>query len=240
MQWTMHLDGLEAILIQRGSMDPYNRPPPIANLVEVVGLFDLPTVTIGRIHSKRKLWARFVTPSQTLGIEPTSGLPRSLLNIVSLLGSKDVEHSLLSWPGERGEDYAHHFLWEAFRYSAVLNNRALMTPRNNFLDTPVILMKILASVEALWQMKRDPFKQPLRTTVLFPLFTAGLYVDEDSRDKEFVTECFQKLMAEENSRYSLAWDILLETWGRRTEHLYESLHIADRFAMEMGVELHLY
>lgn len=47
-------------------------------------------------------------------------------------------------------------------------------------------------------------------------------------------------MADGNSRYSLAWDILLETWGRRTEHLYESLHIADKFAMEMRVEVHLY
>lgn len=236
----MHLDGLEAILVRRGSTDPFNRPPPIANMVEVVGLFDLPTVTIGRIHSKRKLWARFVTPTETSGIEPASGLPRSLLNIVSLIGTRDVEHSLLSWPGEMGEDYAHHHLWEACRYSAILNNRALMTPQSDFLDTPVILMKILACVEALWQMKRDPFKQRLRTTILYPLFTAGLYVADNSKDKEFVTECFQGLMNDGNSRHSLAWDILVETWSRRTEFIYQSLQVADRFAVEMNVELHLY
>lgn len=237
----MHLDGLEAILVERGCLDPFNRSPNIAHLVEVVGLLDLPTITIGRVRSKRFLWTRFVAPGLAPGVEYTSGLPRSLLNIMAQLGARDVEHSLVTWPGERGEDYMCHHLWEAARVSAILHNRALTAPRNEYTDTPVLVMRILASVEAIWTCGRNPFKQPLRKCVLYPLFTGGLYSETGSPDRDFVRRCFEELAKDTASTGGmLAWNLLQETWIRRKEHIYESLEIADRCARELQIEVHLY
>ena len=113
--WTFHLAGLAAMLDHRILVDPDQRTSFMGHIVEVIGLLDFPTVTIGAIDSRHRIWSRFVAPHGRNGIEPTSGLPRTLLDILSSidLPNPSFETAMLLWPGERGDSQAQYHLWDA-------------------------------------------------------------------------------------------------------------------------------
>jgi hypothetical protein len=240
--WTVHLDGLAAILDHRCLIDPNKRTPLTSHLIEVIGLLDLPTFTVGSPSTTHRFWSCYVAPHYTGGIEPCSGLPRSLVNILAQLGSPGIEAQLFSWPGEIGDDYTHNHLWEAVRFAAVLHSRALLTHEHVFLDTDVLLFKILASIDALVSTKRKPFGQPVRHMILYPLFSVGLYTVEASSEREYVCRCFKDFVDDRRDTLSqTAQAVLLEVWARRgTRPRYASLRLANEFALQMKLELHLY
>lgn len=57
-------------------------------------------------------------------IEPVSGLPRSLLDIISCLEEPECEEKLWLWHGHEGDTLQIN-LWDAFRFAGMLNHRDL-------------------------------------------------------------------------------------------------------------------
>lgn len=215
-------------------------------MVEVVGLLDFPTVTIGAIDSKHRIWSRFVAPHGRSGIEPTSGLPRTLLDLLSKIDRPEVsiEMELLLWPSERGDSYAQHHFWEAWRCAGILNSRSLHRPRAEYPDTEAILMKIFASIEALQNIPDNLFQQALKNSIAYPLFVSSLHARETSRDRAFVIQRWQCLLNERAfSGASAAFSILQQVWqSLETGNLstYEALRLADNIARLKSLEIHLY
>jgi hypothetical protein len=177
--WTIHLQGLDAVLEQLGLLDiTFPRDGLSRYIVETAGLLDLPGATIWTRFASRGLWTRFVTPVQSPGVEPTSGLPRSLLNLMADLYSLDIESRLLCWTPEPAEHVLQYHFWEAFRLSSLLNSRGLRhlassqvaciygddepsiayTPNS---DTESLVMRILSCIDSLRNAADDPFPTPL-------------------------------------------------------------------------------
>ena len=234
------------MLRRRTLIDPSQRTPFLEHVIEVIGLLDFPTVTIGAIHSKHQIWSRFVAPHGCCGIEPTSGLPRSLLDIISSIeqSKQTFETALLLWPGERGETYAQHHLWEAWRSAAVLNHRSLHRSHLEYPDTDVVLMKIFASIEALTNSPDGPFHQALKYSIVYPLFVSSLHTLYGSMDRDFVRQRWREIIesaAFPGAQASLT--ILEHVWhhqGLGDASTYDGLRIANDFAKQNQLEIHLY
>ncbi|KAF4555034.1 Hypothetical protein D9617_3g021030 [Elsinoe fawcettii] len=224
-----------------GWSDAAKRDSFTTHLIEVAGLLDLPSWTLGRKQSEHRIWSKYVAPFAHTGIEPTTGLPRSLLAILAQMGVPDTETRLLAWPGERGEDYAHQHLWEAVRCSAVLHNRAIRNASVMVIDNDVFVAKILAAIDALLSCPREPFKQALGLCVLYPLFTAGLYANNISGDRSYVAKCFEDLIAKhDNPQDHRAYELLGKIWSDASDRSLTALwQRANQCATDLDIELYL-
>ena len=80
--WTMHLGGMHRILLDGGLENLRKQETPFRrHLLEVLGVMDLPTFTVGRRTPYIGIWYRYCRDEE--GIELVTGLPRSLLDIFS-------------------------------------------------------------------------------------------------------------------------------------------------------------
>lgn len=128
LPWTVHLQGVERILSSiglqpaSGAQDAYQ-----THLVEVMGIMDLPVWTLGRQNPCLGVWRRNCAPRGFLRhnrdqVEAMSGLPKSLLDVVSTMDSSNSELQLWNWPGAHGS-LAQTQLWEAYRIACILTHR---------------------------------------------------------------------------------------------------------------------
>lgn len=252
--WTAHLPGLEAIIRQRNLHHPIMQRDSLTQFfVEGIGLLDLPGATLGRRNPCRHIWRRLITPLQRSGIEPTTGLPRSLLDIMAHMDIPEAEEELLSWtPSDRAEHVLQYPFWEAFRLTTMLMSRSLTSvkksdslPRQEHsldANTESIVMRILSCIKALQSATEDPFHIPLRCCILWPLFTAALHTDAASPTRALFSQEYRTFLGLRNKPVDrTAWAVLLEVWTQRdSDPTLQPLKIAHDFASDMGVELHLY
>ncbi|KAF3386863.1 hypothetical protein F1880_000799 [Penicillium rolfsii] len=197
LPWTMHIEGMHNILHSRS---PNESPikatltPFRAHLLEVMGVMDIPCLAIGRQLPSIGIWRRFCQPiGPRHGIEPVTGLPRSLLDLLAGIGLDATEQSFWDWPGETG-NFLQCYLWEAYRLAGILSIRQSERLRKPLSDSPqslptmrqpcpvassVLVARIIANVDALRlgcleRPNEDPF---IKNSILFPLVVAGLEVD---------------------------------------------------------------
>ena len=260
--WTLHLSGLETIITQRGLADHGKNHDSLTEfIVEGIGLLDLPGATLGRRRACQHIWSRLVTPLGARGIEPVTGLPRSLINIMARVDAPEASRDLIAWvPQERAEHVLQYPYWEAFRLMLLLINQDLIRLQQpsdsttSFAEespplmspdakTESLVMRILASVKALQNVEiEDPFRIPLQNCILWPLFTAALHTDAISPTRELLAHQFQAFVARRNKLVDrTAWTVLVEVWARRDADVkLHALQVANDFVFDMGVELHLY
>lgn len=247
------------MLRHRGVLDQNSYRTPLADhLLEVIALMDMETFTLNRVTPCLKLWIQHVSERKSTGVEEISGLPYSLINIMSELSSRRAEEKLMSWSGERSDVFAQQHMWEAFRLAGVLHNRALLkltnspfSPSREFagpcMQQDVILAKILASLQALTEVS-EPYDKPFAHTVLYPLFIASLYAEEGSNERAFTEKAFPKLLQSRTSLTgrvdqpaSVAFDVVREVWQRsKVRSQTTCFALAIEFIAELGIELHLY
>jgi hypothetical protein len=242
------LNGLEVILTHFG-LHEISTPRDDATKywVEACGLLDMPGFTLGRRNPCKRIWSRFVTPLHKSGIEPTSGLPRSLLDIQAWGDSPGAEHELLMWQPDKAEHIIQYHFWEAFRLGTLLLHRSLRAVNGAYRDANAnsreyLVMGIFASVNALRNASKDPFRTPLRRGLLFPLWIAALNTEDNSESRSIASREFEAFVAERDFPVDrMAWAALLEVWTqRRSDPELSPFAVADEFINEMGVELHLY
>ncbi|KPI41935.1 uncharacterized protein AB675_5301 [Cyphellophora attinorum] len=246
--WTIHLSGLETMITERGPTAMQHDSLTVW-VVEGAGLLDLPGATLGRRNPCRRIWSRLVAPLARGGIEPVSGLPRSLLDIIAKLGEgQNVKPQLLDWtPDVKAEHSLQYPFWEAFRLTILLAqhaSREVSGSSDNVqsAETDSLVMRILSCVKMLRDTTDDSFQIPLRDCVLWPLFTAALHTDGGTSTRTLLTKEYQAFLDRRNKLVDrTAWSILQEVWARRDMNsTLHPLELANEFTYDMGIELHLY
>ncbi|KAK9852402.1 hypothetical protein MYU51_008133 [Penicillium brevicompactum] len=249
LPWTMHLEGMHRIL-QSDGLDNADRPSPSffrLHLLEVMGVMDLHCSAVGRQSPHIGIWRRYcqlATPRH--GVEPVSGLPRTLLDIFAGIGIETTEQTFWDWPGEPGS-FLQCYLWEAHRLAGILTLRrdkahvplpesisAWRQPAKCPADTTVLVARILASIDALRlaSIERPLEDAYIRNAIILPVFIAGLEIYVLCRKPEW------QQMIRTSLRTSHQCEILLslleEIWQRADPSL--SVHdLARQRGIEMGL-----
>lgn len=255
--WTMHLGGMHRILLGGGLEKLHKQETPFRrHLLEVLGVMDLPTFTVGRQTPYIGIWNRYCRgPEGGQGIELVTGLPRSLLDIFSKVGLGAVEEDFWYWPGEPG-DFLQCHLWEAHRLAGMLSvrrSRVFFTGEASLQDgnsraaqsshlpkTEVLLTKILASLDAIRRGCKDPGAKNslILNAVNYPLFIAGQdaeIMNTNIEWKQVIRDYYCDIKRQEygvDERLQLK--VLEELWRRNDPALN-----ANDVAREMNLELGL-
>ncbi|KAJ5503405.1 hypothetical protein N7463_006279 [Penicillium fimorum] len=249
LPWTMHLEGMHNILQSHGLDDLHHQSTQSQfriHLLEVMGVMDLTCLSVGRQTPEIGIWRRYCQPvTPRYGIEPVSGLPRTLLDIFAGIGAETTEQTLWNWPGETGS-FLQCYLWEAHRLAGILTvrKRANSLPKNNIstwqqpakcpADTSVLVTRILASLDALRlaSAERPTEDVFIKNAVLFPIFVAGLEVGLLCHKPEWKQSIREGLLGSHQCEILLS--LLEELWQKEDPNL--SVHeLARRRGLEMGL-----
>ncbi|KAJ5376804.1 hypothetical protein N7509_013690 [Penicillium cosmopolitanum] len=263
LPWTMHLEGMHNILQSHGLSDGASDSGTStfrSHLLEVMGVMDLPCFSIGRQTHPSSIgrqsscigiWRRYcqsATPRR--GVEPVSGLPRTLLDIFAGIGIDTTEQHFWDWAGEPGS-FLQCYLWEAHRLAGILSlRRHLRSVRNkddheicdlstrqepnSCADATVLVTRIMANMDALRlacteRPTEDAF---IKNAVLFPIFVAGLEITvlaENPQCQKAIRTCTFGSRQDE-----ILLSLLEEMWRRNDPDLN-----VDDLARERGLEMGL-
>ncbi|KAG5930228.1 hypothetical protein E4U42_002630 [Claviceps africana] len=213
--WTLHLHGMYNVLLTQGLREPLNDHTPYRrHLLEVMGYLDLPGFAVGRLNSSLGVWRRhcrepgyLCRPPQLDSVEFVSGLPRSLLDLLSAIDGTEIsEEDLWDWPGAPGSLTQCH-LWEAYRLAAILSlrNPRLYTPAQTTgelssaspsvdgssqassasrkavpASTDVVATRIISHIDAItcaYLLPDSIGDSLLFNAIDYPLFVAGMEAD---------------------------------------------------------------
>lgn len=254
LPWTMHIEGMHNILQSRspnGSPITGTPTPFRAHLLEVMGVMDIPCLAIGRQTPSIGIWRRFCQlTGPRYGIEPVTGIPRSLLDLLAGIGLDTTEQSFWDWPGEAG-NFLQCYLWEAYRLAGILTIRQGERLRKPLSDSPqshstwrkpnscpadssMLVARVLASVDALRmgcleRPNEDPF---IKNSILFPLVVAGLEVDIMCQNPQWQQTIRRSSLGSRQDEILLG--ILEEVW-----HRGDSTLDINALAREKDVEMGL-
>ncbi|KAF4990478.1 hypothetical protein FDECE_14362 [Fusarium decemcellulare] len=132
LPWSMHLRGIyDALEAQFDGSEPLKFTAFRQHLIEVMGLMDLRTNSIGRHNPYIGVWRQYccsttrrVGPHDRSEVELVSGLPRSLIDLYASVGDGTTEEDFWNWPGAEGT-LLQCQLWEASRLAGILAVRRL-------------------------------------------------------------------------------------------------------------------
>lgn len=254
LPWTMHIEGMHNILQSCSPDSPRGiaTPTPFrAHLLEVMGVMDLPCLTVGRQTPPIGIWRRFCQPTGPRhGIEPVTGIPRSLLDLLAGINIDTTEQSFWDWPGEAGS-FLQCYLWEAYRLAGILTIRqserlrkpSSGSPRNLSMwrqpnscpvDSSILVVRVLANVDALRlgcldRPDEDPF---IKNSILFPNVVAGMEVDvmrQNPQLQKVIRGC--SLGSRQDD---ILLDLLEEVW-RQGDSTLDINDLARAKGVEMGL-----
>ncbi|KAJ5734463.1 hypothetical protein N7493_003249 [Penicillium malachiteum] len=252
LPWTVHLEGMHSILQCHGLADRYRTATQTTfrtHLLEVMGVMDLQCFSVGRQTPCIGIWHRYCQPTfPREGVEPVSGLPRTLLDLFAGIGIDTTEQSFWDWPGEVGS-FLQCYLWEAHRLAGILTlrrharskeeNSRNMRSVSNWrqpgacpADAAVLVARILANLDALRlacaeRPKEDTF---IKNAVLFPVVVAGLEVSvicKNTQWQETIRKCTLGSRQDE-----ILLDLLEEMWQKN-----DPILSVDNLARARGVEM---
>lgn len=227
---------------------------------------DLPPFIAGRRSPPMHIWyhhcrgqsRRWLGPTNTntntggtAGIEPITGLPRSLIDLFSCMGfspDQDLESGFWGWPGEEGS-VAQVQLWEAYRFAGVLAVRrnshsslGLGGSGPESASNEVVISRLVGAIEALTRAAPDMDEddEAVLNAIRYPLVIAGSDVDVMRAHPEWrgMIERTLRTLVEEDpyAQCRLTLDVLSEVWS-----LWEQGRDVGvgEVAVERGVELYL-
>ncbi|RAK77916.1 Zn(II)2Cys6 transcription factor [Aspergillus fijiensis CBS 313.89] len=203
--WTMHLRGMYSIIQLQGFRNLLSETSTFrTHLFEVMGVMDLPTFTIGRRNSCLGFWRNHCRErkdptaiNSEIGhdVEVVSGLPRSLLDIFSCIGTREAnEEEFWNWPGAQGT-LLQCQLWEAYRSAGILalrhrrlhrfDDMIVSQPENPqetalrkraLPTTEVLVLRIFSNLDAIFRATKEPEGAGtlLLNAVFYPLTVASL------------------------------------------------------------------
>lgn len=256
--WTLHLEGMHSILQGRAMNFMFHQETPERkHCLEVMGVMDLPTFSVGRQTPYIGLWHRYCRNRGDEGVEMVTGLPRSLLDIFSGIGQGTTVEDFWNWPGEQGS-FLQCYLWEAHRLSGILNLRryqtspsmvgrdwgdastAILRIHPHIPSREVLVTRVLANVDAIRRGCKEPGAKStlIMNGINHPLFAAGLEVEvlnSHPEWKQLIRSCYY---TDESGEFGAAdrlqLQLLEEFWARNDMTLN-----ANDLAREKGWELGL-
>lgn len=217
---------------------------------------DLPPFVAGRRSPPIHIWYHhcrgssrtWLGPVSIGGIEPITGLPRSLIDLFSCIGfspDQDIESGFWCWPGEEGSAAQLH-LWEAYRFAGILAVRRNSHSGpgiggNDRTSNEVVIGCIVGAIEALTRAAPDMDEDDeVFNAIRYPLVIAGSDIDVMRAHPEWrgMIEGTLRTLVEEDpyAQCKLTLDVLSEVWS-----LWEQgRHVGvAELAFERGVELYL-
>lgn len=198
LPFTIHVDGLAALLERQGAfVDPGE---DTKDLISLVGIFDLQSHILGRQTPAHHIWCNHCRGQS--GVEEISGLPCSLLDLLSSIAESDIEQRLIAWTEEPGYPVQTK-LWTATCYAGVISAREFR--RNHYgeerphhdivlgdwtnmapLPGALLVHEIISAMRAFQQELRTE-AVPFKAAALYPLVAAGsLNCDLTPFDREFI------------------------------------------------------
>jgi len=245
--WTVHLEGMHNILLE----DPGRPPSPSefrTHLLEVMGVMDFPIFAVGRQTPCIGIWRRYCQHAEPRGgVEPVSGLPRALLDMLAGIGFETTEQSLWDWPGTPGT-FLQCYLWEAHRLAGILTLRqqarlpgnhkspnvsAWRQPGACPADATILVSRILANLDALrLACAERPEEDTIQNAKNYPLFVAGLEIAVLRRHPDWQKKIRSFLLLTRQDELILG---LLEEMWRRDDPDFN----VDQLAQERGIEMGL-
>ncbi|KAK2760463.1 C6 finger domain-containing protein [Colletotrichum kahawae] len=250
-KWTTLLKGLHTVLQQRRLLETATQSPLIGHLIEVIALLDVPHFTLNRNTDSLKIWPAYIAQRHLTGVQETSGLPYSLLDLICNMDSPDTEQRLLNWPGEPCRELVQVHLWEAFRIAAILHCRALRPLIEDKANSAAVgfgdellEMKALAACQAVIDSRSDSFPgvPHLAAALMYPLFIVCLSTNQDTVARSLSRDLFSDVVRKwGDHEIRLAWDIVIEVWQRSTmQPGVCRLKLAEDFVAELDIEMYLY
>lgn len=228
MPWTVHLNGITSILEERGIL-----AIPAAgakDLITLIGVLDLPTHILGRKSNNLHVWYNHCRGQS--GLEPVTGLPCSLLDLLSSVMEPDIEKRLLLWPGEPGEP-AQCKIWNATRYAGVITARYIQMISD--IDTEPIAVAVRNIILAMHELRTDTRNKPStnRNAFLYPLVAAGSQQSVlTDKDKLFIDSYIVDLAngsLDKDPYYKGVATVLRELWknnhGRSLQQVTRDLNL---------------
>lgn len=249
----MHLEGMHNILQSHGLDNQHRTATPSQfrmRLLEVMGVMDLPCFAVARQTPCIGIWRRYCQPAgPRQGIEPVSGLPRTLVDLFAGIGMETTEQSFWDWPGEAGS-FLQGYLWEAHWLAGILalRQRARTAERSRTVsgisawrqpsacpaDTTVLVARILANVDALRLacVERPTEDTFIKNAMLYPFFVVGLEVKVMVRNPQLQGTIRDR--ASSSKQDGILLGLLEEVWHKKDP----SLHV-DSLARARDIEMGL-
>ncbi|KNG86207.1 C6 finger domain protein [Aspergillus nomiae NRRL 13137] len=265
MPWTMHLHGMYGLLQAHGLYGPGERTEFRTHLLEVMGVMDLPTFTVGRSTSLG-FWRQHCRDGTSLQhplsdeVEVVSGLPRSLLDIISCIGHGATEEDFWNWPGSPGS-LSQHQLWEAYRLAGLLAiryNHLLLVPQPNgtltgstvqpngassltLPSTTVLVSRIVSHLDAIRRAftETEGAGSLIFNAIKYPAFIAGLQTDIINAQPELkdVLRCCLSTYGHPHG-FERDFELLLEVLEEWWVHHHDMAN-AHELALARGMEIGL-
>ena len=208
-----------------------------------MGVMDLPVWTLGRQNPCRGVWRRNCAPRGYLRhnrdqVEAMSGLPKSLLDVISDMDSSDSELQLWNWVGAHGS-LAQTQLWESYRLACILTHRqcgmsirAAGTAAATFpvgsqaptgtaqgsrapISTALLVTRIVSSLDAVERSVRptsdDEGSARLPTNaLLYPAVIAALQTDVFNKHTEYKEVVRRSLRVADEPKIGEQYPLLLD------------------------------
>jgi hypothetical protein len=118
MPWTVHLNGIVGLLRERGAFG--GKQFDEHDTMSLIGILDLPTHILGRQNEQLHVWNSYCQFQP--GVEEISGLPCSLIDILSAIMQPGVEERLLQWKPDTN-DVTMYKIWDTARYAGIISAR---------------------------------------------------------------------------------------------------------------------
>lgn len=227
--WTVHLNGIAAILEQRNSFTCAKGR--IKNYTSFLGVLDLPIYTLGRKSLLRNIWYNHCRFQH--GIEVITGLPYSLIDLICQINEPRVLVLLKDLTLE-GDSTTQSKVWNVTRHAAII--AAMDLQHCHLLDSS----QVRHVIDLLHDLRATIADQTcqLRNMLLLPLVIAGIHLSGLNHiDNAFVIDCIADLSnrsLDAHPYYKGAIQILQELWYRRNGRS------ADQIARDLGLEQSLF
>jgi hypothetical protein len=195
MPWTIHLNGLTSVLREKGKFESSRHGQH--ETVSLIGVLDLPTHILGRQNKHLHVWYNYCQNKP--GIEEITGLPRTLIDILSSVMHTGVEERLLQWTPHASEvsdasDGVLCKVWDTVRYAAMVAARDFAPSY----VSPTLLCESAVHYVLLHLRELEPVIKDrmiaARRALLFPLVAAGsVPALLTAQDKSFIAASISDL-----------------------------------------------
>jgi hypothetical protein len=243
MPWTVHLNGVTSIFQEKGNLQSSPNAPH--EPIYLIGVLDLPTHILGRQNEHMHVWYNHCRNQP--GIEEITGLPCTLIDVLSSIMHPGVEERLLQWTpvasevseAGDGSDGTLFKIWDTVRYASIIAARDFApcyVPPTLLCESAVhyVLLR-LRELEPV--IKDSTFAA--RRALLLPLAAAGsVPALLTAQDKDYIVASISDLSDGDGDLYHQRVILTLnEYWACWANVGRTSL---QQFAKDQGRELGLF
>lgn len=235
MPYTNHLNAIIAMVMGWLKLDTPIRSDT-QEFLSLLGFLDLQTHTINRMTPQNYVWYTYCRGQH--GVHRISGLPYSLMDLLSSVHLQGTEQNLLSWTPPPGAP-AQQLLWKASRFAGILSvyelrlqsgslSEVLPSSLGASLSPQVLVHNILGLIQQcviFVPSESGQFKQ----TLTYPLVMAASQRSAlAGSEKDFICQTIRDMASERNHfAYQGILGVVQEFWKSKDSTIEETARRLD-------------